>query len=196
MGYLECWVLCLALHRGTASGSHLIKRKQPQSSQCVCQMVATCSLHPQGKGRSYPRCNTAGCAPRREMLASLAGQGPEAAALLPCSCCCCWQPPCRLLFWSSSPQPPVLCCTLLVLAAVPFQTISDLMPSEQKMFSKILLSAVSILLANLLHFLSSLMQFIPGKMHKQTNPSIPSSWKGFSVDLLLSAAASTGRSVE
>lgn len=64
------------------------------------------------------------------------------------------------------------------------------MPSARRdMLAKILLSAASLLLAHLLHFLCSLMQFIPGKMHeKQSLSSHPLGKR-----VAAAAAADTGR---
>ncbi|KAK2530369.1 Bco2 [Columba livia] len=78
------------------------------------------------------------------------------------------------MMMSGSSLHPIHQCWLhtAILPPVPCLTISDPMPSSKRnMFSKILLSAISLLLANLQHFLCSLMQFVPGSKNLLLSPA-------------------------
>lgn len=180
-GYLHTDVLPL-LPGTFSSYSRQTGRRHISTRGWMLSLLGTWAAHPPG-----PAAGDAGMRPGREQHSGWAAHPPAQPGLLP-----------RLLFWSDDVRQlgATLSAPLRAAAAAPLssRTISDPMPSsEQRMFSKIALSAVSILLANLRHLLSSLMQFVPGKTHKQTNPSIPSSWKEVFSELLPAAAAGTRR---
>uniref|UniRef100_A0A8C4UA49 Carotenoid-cleaving dioxygenase, mitochondrial n=1 Tax=Falco tinnunculus TaxID=100819 RepID=A0A8C4UA49_FALTI len=79
----------------------------------------------------------------------------------------------EMMMSGSSPQPIHRCWLhTIILHQYLRLTISDLMlSSKRNMFSKIFLSAISLLLANLQRFLCSLMQFVPGLRNSLPNPS-------------------------